>query len=62
LTWDEFLSNWVPHLKASSVKVGVNWSGKGAVGYDIDPDDVVANVSHHIGELATERGKGDNLE
>ena len=51
LTWDEFLAEWVPDLKESGVKVGVNWSGKGAVGYDMDPDDVVANVSHYFAEL-----------
>ena len=56
MTWDEFLSVWVPELKAAGVKVGVNWSGKGAVGYDLDPDDVVANVSHHIGALEAEGG------
>src|SRR5437870_13738383 len=44
ITWEEFLSVWVPDLKEWGVKVGVNWSGKGAVGYDIEPDDVVANV------------------
>jgi hypothetical protein len=54
LTWDEFLKVWVPDLKASGVKVGVNWSGKGAVGYDMVPDDVVANVCHYIAELAAE--------
>lgn len=51
LTWDEFLSVWVPELAAAGVKVGVNWSGKGAVGYDKVSADVVANVSHYIAEL-----------
>ena len=45
LSWDEFLSLWVPDLKASGIKVGVNWSGKGAVGYDMVPDDVVGWVA-----------------
>jgi len=48
LTWDEFLTEWVPDLKTNGVKVGVNWSGQGATGYDLLPDDVVANVSHYI--------------
>lgn len=46
LTWEEFLTTWVPDLKKSGIKVGLNWSGKGAVGYDMEPDDVVANVNH----------------
>lgn len=50
LTWDEFTTQWVPDLKEWGVKVGVNWSGKGAVGYDIEPDDVVANVHHYIAQ------------
>jgi hypothetical protein len=45
---------WLPDLKGCGVKVGVNWSGKGAVGYDMEPDDVVANVSHYIAKLAAE--------
>ena len=48
------LTVWVPDLKASGVKVGVNWSGKRAVGYDIDPEDVVANVSYYIAKLTGE--------
>jgi hypothetical protein len=44
VSWEEFLEVWVPDLKADGVKVGVNWSGKGATGYDIEPEDVVANV------------------
>src|SRR5262245_60102378 len=48
LTWDEFVTQWVPDLKEWGVKVGVNWSGNGAVGYDMEPDDVVANVQHYI--------------
>jgi hypothetical protein len=39
---------WVTDLNSDGVKVGVNWSGKGAAGYDIDPNDVVANVRYHI--------------
>ncbi len=43
-------------LGSSQMEVGVNWSGKGAVGYEMDPDDVVANVSHYIAGLAAETG------
>jgi hypothetical protein len=51
LTWEEFLSVWVPDLNSCGVKVGVNWSGKNAVGYDMVADDVVRNVSYYIAKL-----------
>jgi hypothetical protein len=34
LTLDEFLGKWVPDLERDNVRVGVNWSGSRAVGYD----------------------------
>jgi hypothetical protein len=58
LTWTEFETVWVPDLQANGVKVGVNWSGKGATGYDIDPDDVVANVRYHINWAASPSQEG----
>jgi hypothetical protein len=54
LTWTEFLSKWVHDLKSHGVKVGVNWSGKGAVGYDLEPDDVVKAVEACIQEIQYE--------
>ncbi len=47
VTWAEFLETWVPFLEDSGTLVGVNWSGKSATGYDLEPRDVVANVEHH---------------
>lgn len=44
LTWREFCEKWVPMLQESGLLVGVNWSGKRAVGYDLDPGDVVECV------------------
>jgi hypothetical protein len=48
LSWVEFQSRWVPDLKRDEILVGVNWSGPGALGYDIEPDAVQRNVEHHI--------------
>ena len=47
LSWDTFVEKFVPDLKEHSMLVGVNWSGPRAVGYDLEPDDVVANVTHY---------------
>lgn len=51
ISWDKFLSSWVPGLTRDGILVGVNWSGERAVGYDIEPDQVARNVA-----ALTERG------
>jgi hypothetical protein len=38
----------VPDLKRDGYLVGLNWSGAHALGYDLEPDDVVANVGAAI--------------
>jgi hypothetical protein len=58
LTWNDFETVWVPNLNSDGVKVGVNWSGKGATGYDIDPNDVVANVRYHLRAEGRPSGEG----
>ena len=52
-TWDEFKTYWVSELRNAHHLVGVNWSGKFAVGYDVEPDDVVRNVEHQMRKKAT---------
>jgi len=52
ITWDSFVSEWVPSLKEGNLLVGVNWSGKSVVGYDLDPDDVIANTNYYIEQSA----------
>jgi hypothetical protein len=51
LSWDEFRDRWIPGLMKDGLKVGVNWSGSRAVGYDIDPADVQARVEYEITQL-----------
>jgi hypothetical protein len=34
---DEFLGVWLPRLESDALRVGVNWSGTRAVGYDLEP-------------------------
>jgi hypothetical protein len=38
ISWDEFCSKWIPELTQDGLLVGVNWSGKGAVGYDMEAE------------------------
>jgi hypothetical protein len=43
--WDEFLSKWIPDLRKNQWLIGVNWSGKHATGYDLEPDWVLTCVN-----------------
>jgi hypothetical protein len=47
LSLTEFLDEWVADLTKDKCHVGVNWSGKYAIGYDCSARDVVANVSYY---------------
>jgi len=42
----EFLQAWLPGLERDGLKVGVNWSGARAVGYDVDPTTVALAIRH----------------
>ena len=48
LSWEEFEKVWAPDLEESDLLIGVNWSGKNATGYDLEPKDVIANVAYYI--------------
>ena len=37
---DEYRSRWLDGLERDGLLVGVNWSGSGATGYDVEPGDV----------------------
>jgi hypothetical protein len=44
VTWPDFCIRWVPGLVRDGLLVGVNWTGERAVGYDIEPAEVLSNV------------------
>jgi hypothetical protein len=48
IPWEKFCSNWVPGLSRDGLLVGVNWSGKRALGYDLEPSQVERNVTAQI--------------
>ena len=37
---ETFLDEWLPSLEANDLRVGVNWSGPRATGYDIEPSSI----------------------
>ena len=41
----DFRDAWLPDLESNGFLVGVNWSGKGASGYDLSPADVLAGLA-----------------
>ncbi len=45
ISWEEFCSAWAPGMERDGLLVGVNWSGKLALGYDVEPGQVVRNVA-----------------
>jgi hypothetical protein len=47
--WHEFASRWVPGLERDGVRVGVNWSGERASGFDVEPAKVKENVEAQLG-------------
>lgn len=42
----EFYDHWLQELKSEKQLVGVNWSGKNAVGYDLDPEIFIKWIDH----------------
>ena len=48
ISWEEFSIKWVPGLSRDGLLVGVNWSGNSAIGYDIEPEEVMKNIESNI--------------
>ena len=44
ISWDDFCKKWVPGLSKDGQLVGVNWSGRRAVGYDLEPERLKLSV------------------
>ncbi len=50
VSWQEFCDRRVPGLNEDGMKVGVNWSGARARGYDIEPPRVRESVETLMAE------------
>jgi hypothetical protein len=44
ISWVDFAAKWIPGLERDDHRIGVNWSGSRAVGYDLEPKSVKASV------------------
>jgi len=47
ITLDEWRTKWLPDLAKHGIRVGLNWSGKRAVGYDLPVADLLRNLTAH---------------
>jgi hypothetical protein len=63
VSWDDFCSKWVPGLAKDGLLMGINWSGKRAVGYDMEPErlmECVQAVIENPNVKPSEPGVADN--
>jgi hypothetical protein len=44
ISWLEFREKWLPALERDGLRVGLNWSGPRAIGYDREPGGVRQSV------------------
>ena len=44
IKWADFCDRWIPGLSSDGILIGVNWSGARSTGYDLEPEQVLANV------------------
>lgn len=52
ITLEKFLASWLTGLEEDGLYVGVNWSGKKATGYDINPKDLIERIKYEQRKLA----------
>ena len=43
-----FQSSWLLGLKKDNLLVGINWTGKNATGFDIEPEQVLKNLENYL--------------
>jgi hypothetical protein len=48
LALSEFIERWLPSLEKDGLRVGVNWSGGRATGYDYIPADVRRRIDYEM--------------
>jgi len=48
ISWETFKDKWIPGLTRDKLLMGLNWSGKAAMGYDIEPSSVLESIEFHI--------------
>ncbi|TGN37865.1 DUF2750 domain-containing protein [Marinobacter confluentis] len=44
IPWEVFCERWVPGLSQDGLLAGINWSGTGATGFDIQPSELQKSV------------------
>jgi hypothetical protein len=44
IPWEEFRDKWIPGMTRDRLLAGVNWTGAGATGFDLEPADLQKNI------------------
>jgi hypothetical protein len=61
ISWESFRDRWLPGLKKDGLLIGVNWSGKRAMGYSLESDWVRNAIEIQIENQKGEQGSGGNV-
>ena len=54
---DDFRTNWLPGLSSDGLKVGVNWAGAHATGYDLAPEEVETRLDMSVPPAGTRESR-----
>ena len=46
--FEEFLNRWLKGLEKDGLYLGINWSEKRAIGYDINPKNVLERIQYEL--------------
>jgi hypothetical protein len=55
ISWDAFRDRWIPKFIKDNLKIGVNWSGPKATGFDIEAEKVKAAIEYQMASTADNR-------
>jgi hypothetical protein len=45
---EDFLNSWLTGLEKDGLRVGVNWGGNRATGYDLQPSEIAERIKNEI--------------
>jgi len=48
LPWDRFRDRWLPGLERDGLRLGLNWSGPRALGYDYSPSEFLKRMQDQL--------------
>lgn len=46
ISYQDFVDQWLPGLNNDNLLVGINWTGDRAIGYDLEPNEVLKYLNY----------------